>query len=649
MNRYFHSLTCLFSAFYKKAIHCLRRINIFKRLIISSLIIILIPNLIIAFLSYDKFAGEMDSVISSHSYVSLKNFDKSISEKLDIYEYQAHRLYMNQELKELLRKCNAFRSNPDLSDSATEEYEKNKQAIRQMLHDISASVPSIANIEIVSEQDEFPMLPGSPQRSLIQIKDLDAFRQSDYYKRALDAFYLPLWWDTSNESHIYFTSDHVPAHVANYITLLRTIPEPASDGYLGVIVINVSLNLFNSMLSNGESLRKGENIILLSDSGIIRYFFMGPHFIQLDHSDIRKILTLDTENMIMKSEGENYLVSAVKSSYTDWTICSLIPRNTLLQSVYEIRNLVFTIGILCVIFAFFTSYLVNISIASPIRRLKNAMDKIDEANIEISYTDDIQDEIGILGMRFNSMINRIKNLINTVYEAELIKKEERIQRQEAELDALQMQINPHFLYNTLDIIRWQVMTQENGEGKASRMIDSFSRLLRLGTKRSSGIVPLQEEITHIKAYIEVVRFDLDFQLDIDFQIEGPITEYGIPKFTLQPLVENAIVHGFSKNRRYGIIRIHAYRKGNDFYIEVTDNGHGISPDMLDSLKKGIHSKRQLSKGIGLKNVNDRIKLYYGEQYGLDLKSRPEEYTRVILHLPVPKQTDTGPHQTYRIS
>ena len=250
------------------------------------------------------------------------------------------------------------------------------------------------------------------------------------------------------------------------------------------------------------------------------------------------------------------------------------------------------------------------------------MDKIDEANIEISYTDDIQDEIGILGMRFNSMINRIKNLINTVYEAELIKKEERIQRQEAELDALQMQINPHFLYNTLDIIRWQVMTQENGEGKASRMIE---------------------------AYIEVVRFDLDFQLDIDFQIEGSITEYGIPKFTLQPLVENAIVHGFSKNRRYGIIRIHAYRKGNDFYIEVMDNGHGISPDMLDSLKKGIHSKRQLSKGIGLKNVNDRIKLYYGEQYGLDLESRPEEYTLVILHLPVPKQTDTGPHQTYRIS
>ena len=484
---------------------------------------------------------------------------------------------------------------------------------------------------------------------MIRIKDPDTFRQTNYYKRALNAFYLPLWWDTSNESHTYFTSDQIPAYVANYVTLLRTIPEPASGRYLGVIVINVSLNLFNSFLSNGSTLRKGENVILLSNSGIIRYFFMGPHFIRLNRSDRDNILTLDSENMVIPLEGENYLVSAIKSEYTDWTICSLIPRSALLQSVYEIRNLIFTMGIVCVIFAFFTSYLVNLSIALPINRLKDSMDNINEANIDICCQDDATDEVGILSMRFNSMINRIKNLIDSVYEAELTRKEERIQRQEAELDALQMQINPHFLYNTLDIIRWQVMAQENGEGKASRMIDSFSRLLRLGTKKSSGIVPLQEEIAHIKAYIEVVRFDLDFRLEVEFQVEGPITEYGIPKFTLQPLVENAIVHGFSNKRQNGIIRIHAYRKETDFYIEVMDNGNGILPDKLDSLKKDLRSGHPTVGGIGLKNVNDRIKLYYGEQYGLDMESKPEEYTRVILHLPVPEQTDIGPDEGYRIS
>ena len=630
-------IKAFFIALLDNAIKQTRNLNIFKRLILISLIIIFIPNILIGYLAFSQFSNEIESTISSNSYKSLNDLDRSISERLSKYSDLSYRIYLNNELQNLLRKCKSFDEMDALNASQLLEQKDYKKRIGNILFSMSSSLQSIANIEIISENDEFTQINNNGEKAGSKLADPDAFRKSYYYNRSLEYLNLPVWCDTSRDNSMYVMQYNPSLHLGNYITILRSIPEQGTGGHLGIIIINISLNVFSDVLTYDDFVTQRGNLLLIGDSGIMYYFIMANRFPSLNLPDkhaLDVILKLNKSNTIIKISGREYLVSAIKSDYTGWTLCSMFPRIGLLQNVYKLRSLIILISILCIIFAFIMSYIVTVSISRPIRNLKNAMGEVDEKNIEIEYKDDIGDEVGILGQKFNSMIKRIQNLISTVYEAELLKKEEIIKRREAELDALQMQINPHFLYNTLDIIRWQVISAENGEGKASRMISAFSKLLQLGTKISANLVRLQEEIDHVNAYIDVVSFDIEYKINVTYIIEDDaLLEGKIPKLTLQPLIENAVVHGFAHTTIEGEITIRVFLKSDDLFIEVRDNGEGLPEDIVSSINTNLSLNSRESKSIGLRNVNERIKLNFGELYGLKLESKLYEYTAVTIHIP----------------
>ena len=327
-----------------------------------------------------------------------------------------------------------------------------------------------------------------------------------------------------------------------------------------------------------------------------------------------------------------------KVDKADMVVTYMVEKGKALNSVYKVINIIIGVTVLCILCGMLLAYFVTLSISKPLNKLKRTMESVEEQGLEFEYIDSSKDEIGILGVKFNNMLIGIKNLMDTVMDKELSRKNEEIKRKQAELDALQMQIKDHFIYNTLDLIRWHAIFIENGEGLLSKMISDFSALLRLSTKKTNKLVEISEEIENVYAYLKVVKFKKEIKFDIKLDIEdNAILHSKITKLTFQPIVENALKHGLIDMNEEVVISIRPYISEGDLFIEIRDNGVGMSKVKVDMLNNELQKENYMIGSIGLRNVNERIKLNFGTQYGLRIETEEGKYTCIIIHIPNIKQ------------
>ncbi len=250
-----------------------------------------------------------------------------------------------------------------------------------------------------------------------------------------------------------------------------------------------------------------------------------------------------------------------------------------------------------------------------------------------------QDEITILGEQFNLMAEQINELVEQVYFSEIRRQKALLSQRNAQLDALQMQINPHFLYNTLDIIRWEAMFEAHGETNATKMIEKFCSLCRMGMRIGSNTIRLSEGLEHAASYLEVINFRHQDKIQLYQSFELETDAYYVPPFILQPLIENAIVHGFQDDSRGLYIGIRCFLKEGSLFILVEDNGKGMSPEELGRLRRILQEEAMSEESIGLVNVNQRIRLFYGEPYGLSVYSTSLKGTTVEIRLPIRRESE----------
>ena len=283
----------------------------------------------------------------------------------------------------------------------------------------------------------------------------------------------------------------------------------------------------------------------------------------------------------------------------------------------------------------FVSFFVSFDMIKPINQLVKAMkgmniDKISSSYIEI----DRNDELGFLQKTFNTMTKEMDHLVNWIYR-------EQITRKEAEIKALQSQINPHFLFNTLESINW--MAQLNNVPEISETVSDLSTLLDISIGRDDRLITIEEEFIYIEKYISLLKRRFEDKITLNKEINPQVLYVKIPRLLIQPLIENAVYHGVENNRGKGIISLVADITNDLITIEVIDNGNGISSEELIKLNNGLsmdnntyfkslNSKKD--KSIGIENVNRRIKLFYGEKYGLKIESKVNIYTKVSVTLPV---------------
>ena len=400
--------------------------------------------------------------------------------------------------------------------------------------------------------------------------------------------------------------------------------------YLGIIrrgILLVDMN-FSSIEQMFDKLNEnGSGYIYLIDSdGEIIY-----------HPNQKAIYSgLATENNVVAAGyddgdytetfmGSKRSVIVKTVGYTGWKIVSVIPNENLYVNYEElsyITVIIFTITILLILLG---NIIISGIVTDPIRRLDDSLKYLEGGSMdeEAIYFGGSH-EIRHLSTTIKSMVVKMRKLMD-----DWLKEQE--EKTKSELDALQSQINPHFLYNTLDSVVWMIESERYKEAIA--MITSLASLFRISLSKGNTIITIKDELTHAANYLSIQKVRFKNKFDARFEIDPAIEDCMTIKLIIQPLIENAIYYGVNPMDEDGLITIRGYEKDEDIFIEVIDNGMGMPAPVVEKLlthKKPTNSK---GSGIGLWNVNQRIRLYFKGDYGLSIASEPDEGTKVTIHLP----------------
>ena len=423
----------------------------------------------------------------------------------------------------------------------------------------------------------------------------------------------------------YMTAPHVVTIFESWYPWVVTMTEPLSDQ--GGAAAWVSLDLSFSSISgyiNNVSIGQRGYCFLMDKAGNIVYH---PQQ-QLLYSGLR---SEDTAALAALEDGSYaddtviYSLTGVEGS--DWRVVGVSYVDELVdRSVREMIRLSLWLAVLVLAAALLTSWLLSQLLSRPLRDLASAMGSFEADADHFTYrpvegTREVQELSG----SFGHMVLRIQQLMSTV-------RQEEINLRKTELKALQAQINPHFLYNTLDSIAW--MCEQGRSGDAVKMIHALARLFRISISKGHELIPIAKEIEHAENYLEIQKYRYKNQFTYDFEVDPGCLDYYCNKITLQPIIENAIMHGLDLMVDEGHIQVRVSQDGDDIVFRVQDNGVGMSELQVRAI---LEEDGQDRTGIGIKNVNDRLQIYFGKQYGLHIASELDIGTTVELRMPKVKE------------
>lgn len=398
----------------------------------------------------------------------------------------------------------------------------------------------------------------------------------------------------------------------------------------GVLLIDVRYDSLEQLFDN-VSLGNGGYVYLMSSDGELIYH---PK-IQLIDSGLYEEnngIAVGYKDGSYKElfQGKNRMVTVKSVGYTGWKLVGVTPNagitlNSIKAKLFIVFLVAFFLFILMIINAYISS-----KITDPIKELERSVGKLEEGVLDAPIYAGGSYEIEHLGASIQKMADQIKVLMNDIVV-------EHESKRRSEFDTLQSQINPHFLYNTLDIIVWMIENERQAE--AVKAVTALARFFRISLSKGKSIITVNDELEHVKNYLMIQEMRYKNRFTYRVTAGEEVLELASLKLILQPLVENSIYHGMEFMDGDGEISIRAYRCDDDLYFEVKDNGLGMTESCVKSLldtSQPVESQKDgtsKGSGIGVRNVNNRIKLYFGEAYGLTIESEPDEGTTITIHLP----------------
>ncbi|SFE27646.1 Sensor histidine kinase YesM [Paenibacillus algorifonticola] len=388
--------------------------------------------------------------------------------------------------------------------------------------------------------------------------------------------------------------------------------------------------LFNSIGRN-DGLSPNSSIVIL-DEGNRLVYASGDAQRYAGGKELTSRINGSQGKFWLSLDGEDRLVSYTNSSYSNWKAVLIVPKHDIFGALDIIKTTVIVTAFIAFVITLLISVLFGQRITKPILDLYKTVNRIKRGDFSVRVEVRRNDEIGRIGMNFNAMQDELQNLIETRYVNQ-------IKLQEAQLAMLYSQINPHFLYNTLDSIR--AMSDYYQVQEISEMAQSLADIFRYNTKNKDEIVTLQEELVQIEAYMNIQRIRFEDKISFEQQIDDDLYSFPMLKMTLQPLVENAVFHGIERKRGKGTIAVIVSREGGSITLTVKDDGVGISDkhlaDIRSSLKPPLQQGEGLSSdtrsGIGVLNVYSRYRIRYGERFEFHINSRKGTGTEIKLLIP----------------
>ncbi len=385
--------------------------------------------------------------------------------------------------------------------------------------------------------------------------------------------------------------------------LTHAITDPQSGVLLGAISVDLRLDEIERSLS---SLRLGQQgtIFVLDEFGEIVYTPTNP----LVYRVRPQWFDGESESFVVPIGGYNMTILYSTSQYTGWKTIGMFSNDAPPAAVVALTRVTFVVAALTLTFGILTSLFLTNSITKPISRLHSLIVEAEGGNLNVKYVGGSSYDVDKLGNSFNAMIERIRVLLKLVVE-------EQKNKRKAEIDALQAQINPHFLYNTLDTIHW--MAKEYEAGDIEDVVTALTKLLRIGLSHGNEFITLADEITHVRSYLYIQKIRYEDKLNYTVEADESLLGLTVLKLMIQPLVENAIYHGIKPKSGNGRILVKVYSEADTLRIDVLDDGVGVSEDKLERLNSGL-SRRDKEGGFGMFNVNERLAMYFGQDFGVRL-------------------------------
>ena len=429
---------------------------------------------------------------------------------------------------------------------------------------------------------------------------------------------------------------HIETHQINYnpisnslvISYIRPLFDTSSQKRLGTIIIDINYDYLKELFSI-SSIQNDEKVLVVDQKG--EAIFTHPFNIILDsivHNDPQ---LLDLGKAVLRRDvfGQDSIIVSNTIKYSNWKIIKVISTKKIQKDTSSIRIVATIVSIVFMILSLSASFFLSLTLTKPILELNKKIKLVESGDLSVNVQVKSNDELGELSMSFNNMVIKLKDLINKVVE-------EQRRKSDLEFQILQAQINPHFLYNTLDSIKWLAVIQN--VNNISEMTTSLINLLKYNISSPSSVC-FEDEITSVCNYVKIQKFRYGDNFDIEFNISEASKKCRVLKLILQPIVENAIFHGFESIEDKGIIQIRSEVQDNKrLIIQVSDNGIGMKPESLINMLNDQHNTKKFS-GIGVKNIEERVKLYFGESYGLTFSSILGSGTNVTIILPVILEED----------
>lgn len=585
----------------KKVVYYLLNSSIGVKLILYFFLVILLPTITITTLGNLIYKN---SIIDAQN-TNTEQMAKQISNNIDFYMKDTENVitYLSQDSRVL----NFLNSN-DVSENNNMQDD-----VCKAIASFTSVHPEIAGIMIVNNKDVYAS-------DVMYRISRDLFTNEKWYYKAyhdpknIQLFSKPIGRNIDNIFK--YSADDV-------VSMSKAVVDNKTGEFIGVILIDMKLDIIKDVIENVKPGKDGFVYIVDSNGDIV-------------YSPVNNVVYRIKEEwlgdsndkvMIKRIKDNDYEIMHMDSTYTGWKTVVVAPLEESLKVVTYIKYYSLTIAVITLIFAVILAVFFTRSIVKPITKLRKLMKRAEEGDLDSYFNSRYKDEIGELGNSFNNMLKEIKNLIN------LVQIEEKKKRK-AEINTLQAQIKPHFLYNTLDTIQW--MAQEHDAEDIVEMVGSLTNLLRIGLNNGDEIIKLRKEIEYVESYLIIQKTRYEDKLNYEINIDDNILEYDVIKLILQPLVENAIYHGIKEKRGKGKITITGGMENNKIHIKISDNGIGIKEDKLKEinrvLKEGHSSNNKI--GYGIFNVNERIKLNYGEEFILSYSSIYGQGTSVDIWHPI---------------
>lgn len=506
-------------------------------------------------------------------------------------------------------------SNEDVQDYLFDEKIDNEGRYRilNQFQTILDSRSDIRNVGIISKNGRMLINDGS--KSVNQDLDLNT---QEWYATALEKPNGPI-----------LTSSHVQHIISGerpwVITLSRGIRDRSGSGEKeGVFFIDLNYSAISELCDQSTVGTKGYAFILDAKGNIVYHPQQQQLYNELQTENISLIMDTDEDTVLTGTGNDGKLYSISRSEKTGWTVVDCTNVKELLSKSRQAQSVYVLTAIILVIVALLFSRFMARSITLPIQKLRDSMKKVQEGDFSVSdVVVDSKNEIGSLTKSFNVMTHRIHELMEqNVHEQE--------EKRKSELKALQSQINPHFLYNTLDSIIWMAEGKKNEE--VVLMTASLARLLRQSISNEDEVVPIANEVEYARGYLTIQKMRYKDKLEFQIEVDSSILYIPLIKLVLQPIIENAIYHGLKYKESKGLLIVKGFMKDGNAVLQVIDDGVGMDEETLAHIYDK-HKVNYHSNGVGVYNVQKRLKLYYGEDYGITYTSELGKGTTATITIP----------------